>query len=96
MMNRIGDPWNKPMPPPPTTTINIYYKSLTGITRPLTVSKGATIGHVMAGICAVDGTPVDQQKLIFAGKELDPERSLDSYKIQAGSTLHLVLRLRGC
>jgi hypothetical protein len=83
----------EPMKPGST----VFVKTLTG--------KTVTINDVYGQMLIVqfklkyenkEGVPVDMQRLIFGGKDLEDEKSLAHYNIQDCSTLHSVLKLRGC
>lgn len=79
-----------------STSFQITVKTLSGKSENIEVDSTMTVQKLKERITKVTEIPFDQQRLIFNGKELtDNERTLSDSNIQSGSTIHLILSLRG-
>jgi ubiquitin-large subunit ribosomal protein L40e len=74
----------------------IYVKGLRGELIPIDTTPGITVDLFKQKINAITGISVCQQRLIFAGKQLEGEKTLAEYGICYEWTIHLVLSLKGC
>mmetsp|Transcript_43556 Transcript_43556/g.55900 ORF Transcript_43556/g.55900 Transcript_43556/m.55900 type:complete len:151 (-) Transcript_43556:139-591(-) len=75
--------------------MQLMVKTLDGKTVTVDAEEEDTIEDIKNKIMEKEGVPIDQQRLIFGGKQLDSEKTLADYDVQEDSTLHMVLRLRG-
>lgn len=73
----------------------IFIKTLTGRKQALNFEPENQVLAVKQALQEKEGIQVDQIKLIHSGKQLADDKSLESYNIAAGATIHMVLQLRG-
>ena len=75
--------------------MQIFVKTLTGRTITIDVDERERVKDVKVKIQEKDFIPPDEQRLIFAGKQLQDGKTLDVYNIHHGATVHYVTRLKG-
>lgn len=75
--------------------IQLFVKSLNGKTRTITVNPESTIRQVKEQIQDKEGINKEDQRLIFAGKSLQDDKTVNDYNLVSNSTIHLVLHVKG-
>jgi Ubiquitin family len=81
--------------PAPVQSGQVFVKTLTGDTLAVDYRADLTIAELKNTIHSERQIPVDQQRLIFQGKQLEDAQTLSDYNIAPQNTLHLVLRVKG-
>jgi uncharacterized ubiquitin-like protein YukD len=79
----------------PAFAEKLTVKTLTGKDIAVEIGLGETVAKLKQLITDKEGLPAEQQRIIWAGKQLEDEKKLSDYSITDGSTVMLVLRLRG-
>lgn len=73
----------------------IFIKMLTGDSLAVDRNPQMTVAQLKELISAKQSLPVDQQRLVYQGKQLEDDMTLQDYGIEDNSSIHLILRLRG-
>lgn len=73
----------------------VKVRSLIGKEIPIKVHHKMTVSELKSCIEKIDQTPFDQQRLVYNGKQLEDERTLDYYEVKEDTVIHIILRIRG-
>ncbi|XP_036383164.1 polyubiquitin-like [Megalops cyprinoides] len=76
-------------------SIQVFLKNDKNQTHTYDVSPDETVSEFKRKVYNKENVPVDQQRLTYGSRQLEDGRKLEDYGIKAGSTIHLLLRLRG-
>jgi len=75
--------------------MQIFIKTLTGRKQAFNFEPTDTVNAVKEALQEKEGIDVEQIRLIFSGKQLSDDQTLEKYSIGPGGTIHMVLQLRG-
>ena len=78
-----------------TSSGQVFVKTLTGQSIAIDYRADLTVAELKNEVSSREGVPVQQQRLIFQGKQLENDSTLEDYNIQANNTSHLVLHVKG-
>ena len=81
--------------PVAASAMPLNVKTITGTTFTLDVESQETIAAIKEHIREKNGTTIEEQRLVFEGKTLEDDKTLNDYNIQKGATINLMLRSRG-
>jgi large subunit ribosomal protein L40e len=76
-------------------SMQVLIKTMTGKIFAIDTEASESIGELKSRVAEVEKIPIEQQRLIFNGRQLDDDRTLSDYDIQRGAQINLCLRLRG-
>eukprot|EP00636_Phaeomonas_parva_P007226 CAMPEP_0118850674 /NCGR_PEP_ID=MMETSP1163-20130328/427_1 /TAXON_ID=124430 /ORGANISM="Phaeomonas parva, Strain CCMP2877" /LENGTH=77 /DNA_ID=CAMNT_0006782905 /DNA_START=173 /DNA_END=406 /DNA_ORIENTATION=+ len=75
--------------------MQITIKTLTGRKQPFNFEPSTHVADVKVALQEKEGIQVEQIRLIYGGRQLADDKTLEEYNIESGSTIHMVLQLRG-
>merc|ERR1712050_731201 len=85
--------WRSSFQTPPA--MQIFIKTLTGRRTNFNFEPDNTVRHIKEAQQEKEGIQVEQIRLIYSGKQMSDECTLADYNVKSGSTVHMVLQLRG-